>query len=109
MPAGGWIKFPKPLRVGAGFPDEPFHFVVITPAQIKGDARIVLNCLNVLVLNCLNVFFVGFRMKDMRLHRWRIFWMRTAFSSGVTPLTFPDSISAMRRSVSAFHESTTDS
>ena len=59
MPAGGRGKFPKPFRVGAGFLDEPFHFVVKTPAEFEGDVRIV--------LNGLHVFLVGFRMKEMRL------------------------------------------
>jgi len=97
MPARGRVKLAEAFRGGAGFPDELFHFVVKMPAEFESDVGII--------LDGLNVFFIGLRMKEIRLHRRRIFWMRAAFSPGVTPLTFPASISAMRRSVSVFHDS----
>ncbi len=61
MPTDGRIKFPKSLWLCAHLTDEMLYFVVKAVAEFEGDVRVV--------LHRLDVFFIGFGMKNMRLHR----------------------------------------
>ena len=61
MPAGGWIKLPESLWLRTHLADEMPYFVMKAVAEFEGDVRVV--------LHCLDIFFIGFGMKNMRLHR----------------------------------------
>src|ERR1039458_5054544 len=80
--------------LAADFADEPFDFVVKAAAKFRKNVGVI--------FDGAGIFFTRIGMKDVRLHRLRIFWMRTETSSAGMPLTLPDSISSMRRFTSVF-------
>ena len=91
--AGGWVKSAEADGIGAGFLKQTFHLVVKTHTEFGRNLRII--------EDGPGKFFVGFRMKR-DFHRPAILRARASDSSRETPLTLPDSISAMRRSISVF-------
>src|ERR1022692_3023061 len=99
MPARGRIKFAESFRVGADFAKQTLQLAEKTHAEFRRNPGII--------ANRSGKFLDRFGMKQM-IHSPAILRARASDSSSGTPLTFPDSISAMRRSVSAFHDSATD-
>ena len=96
MPARGRVKLAEAFRVGADFAKQPLHFALKTHAEFRRNPGII--------TNRSGKFLVRLGMKQM-IHSPAILRARARDSSSGTPSTFPDSISAIRRSVSVFHDS----
>ena len=61
MPTGGRIKLPEPPWLCTHLSDEMLYFVMKAVAKFQRNVSVV--------LHRLNIFFIGGRMKNMRLHR----------------------------------------
>ena len=99
MSPGGRIKSAETFRVSADFEKQPLHLTVKALTKIRRNFGII--------TDRPGKFFIGLGMKQI-VHRPAILRARASDSSSGTPLTAPDSISAMRLSVSAFQAAATD-
>src|SRR5665213_1629213 len=91
----GWLEFPKALRRSTNLTKQSFHLSLTSHSKLGGNAGII--------TNGSGKFFVSLRVKQ-KFHRPAILRARMSDSSSGIPFTFPDSISAMRRSISVFQD-----
>ena len=93
------VKFPAMFWMGTRLAKQPFQFEKKTLSKPGGYFRIVADCFCKLLV----------RLGMQRIvHRPAIFRARARDFSTGTPLTLPDSISAIRRSISVFQAAATD-
>src|SRR6185312_6672499 len=95
MSSRRWIEFAETFRVQSDLAKQTLHLPIKTHAKLRRNFGIILNCPGELI--------VSFRVKR-DFHRPAILRARASDSSSGTPLTLPDSISAMRRSISFFQD-----